>query len=92
MTQDASRGEFRRRVRRAYELAWQDRQDSGLDSVDVLDRRLREAHLSEDALSEGSPLRRLLVDLWERGVPPERLQREMWKAFGHAAGQACGHQ
>lgn len=57
MTEDASRKEFRRRVRRAYELAWQDRQDSGSDSVELLDCRLREANLPEDALSEGAPLR-----------------------------------
>ena len=82
MVEGASRREFRRRVTRAYELAWQDRQDSGLDSVGVLERRLREANLPEEASAEGSQLRGILVDFWRRGVPPRRFQREVWKVIG----------
>src|SRR4051812_41254437 len=85
VTGNASHRQFRRRVRRAYELAWQDRQDSGVDSVDVLDRRLREADLPQDASSEGSPLRGILVEFWQRGVPPQRFQREVWEIFGRTS-------
>jgi hypothetical protein len=71
------------RLRQAYGEAWADRRRSG-DGDEVLRARLR-AHQLDEVLDETTPIHRHVFDLWGRGVPPDRLDREAWKLAGRAA-------
>ena len=74
--------EVRKRLRRAYEEAWEARSTSGR-SDEVLRDRLH-AHELAEVLDETTPLHRFVFDLWRREVPPRWLGLEALKATGRA--------
>lgn len=62
------------RFRDAYAAAWQRRQQTGDDSPAVLIGQLAASDI--EVFSSPVPGRDFVVSLWERGVPPEALERE----------------
>ena len=66
------------RLRDAYVAAWEMRQQTGDDSPALLVERLAASRL--EVFSAPGPGRDLMLSLWERGVPPEALERELRRA------------
>lgn len=66
------------RLRDAYGAAWETRQQTGDASPAVLIENLAAADL--EVFSSPGPGRDFVLSLWERGVPPEALERELRRA------------
>lgn len=75
---DAVSDEDLGRLRDAYVAAWETRQQTGDDSPALLVERLAASRL--EVFSAPGPGRDLMLSLWERGVPPEALERELRRA------------
>ena len=76
------------RLRDAYAAAWETRQQTGDASPAVL-----VGHLSVPGLevfSSPGPGQELMLSLWERGVHPEELERELRRALPGMAWTAVG--
>jgi hypothetical protein len=67
------------RLRDAYATAWTARQESGDTSPALLAEALAASEL--DVFNRPGPGRDLMLTLWERGVPPEALERELRRAL-----------
>lgn len=78
--------ERRRQLRMAYAEAWAHRVATDDLSEEVLAERLREHHLHE-VLDETAAIHQYVFDLWRRGVPPHRWNREGLKLTGRVAVQ-----
>lgn len=76
------------RLRAAYAAAWDTRQQTGDDSPGVLIENLDAPGL--EVFSRPGPGRDLVLSLWERGVPPEALERRFRRALPGIAWTAAG--
>jgi hypothetical protein len=76
------------RLRDAYAAAWEMRQQTGDDSPALLIERLTASRL--EFFSTPGPGRDLMLSLWERGVRPEALERELRRAVPGMARKALG--
>lgn len=76
------------RLRDAYAVAWETRQQTGDDSPAVLMGTLAASGIA--VFSSPGPSRDFVLSLWERGVPPEALERELRRAVPGVARTALG--
>lgn len=78
------KAELWKTLRAAYAEAWRNRGLAGNDAEVLLDA-LREHGLGDRAEDENA-LRPVLIDAWDRGVPPYRLRLELLRFTGHVLG------
>jgi hypothetical protein len=74
-------------LRNTYREAWQVRVETGDSSPDVLIDTFRRATPPAGVPVEGMP-GAIVLDLWNRGVEPRRLKRELYMGVGRAAWNA----
>ena len=66
------------RLRDAYTAAWESREQTGDASTAVLIEQLAASGI--EVFSSPCPGRDFVVSLWERGLPPKALERELRRA------------